>query len=492
MKAITFTLCLLITLNCFSQDWALFPNKVDMYYLLEGTTTPYTIKQDSVFNDGATTHYFFNKISPEGTTQECYDSMLVFTEETYGHYTVTPKEYLLTADSILHYMEDFGSYPAIFKPWAQPGEGWFVVNNSLGSDTDSIQIICDSTSYGSFLGVSDSLKYFSVHNTASYIGTNNIENISFILSKQHGLLRFAPLHLLLIPSDCPTCYKCYNLIGWYSNISSGGYIGPIWENFIQLSPGDFLKFRHTINAELYSDDYYVTQLIESVDHYADSIVVNYINAAGLPLHYTYYKDIIYNTIKSTFKLPTRMPLSMFTTEQGNSIGSGINTGQKMDTITFPGNWILNQSISEIGYIDETECLLYQPFETAHIIGWDTYIGNTYAYHYNNAEINEYTLVGYIISGQPYGDYWPLTFEEQIKTKEKLLISPNPAINQIQLQISFNSKTDIYIYDIYGQLKKYIPNSKSTIDISDLSPGSYIVQFFSDHKTGTAKLIKTEN
>jgi len=74
---------------------------------------------------------------------------------------------------------------------------------------------------------------------------------------------------------------------------------------------------------------------------------------------------------------------------------------------------------------------------------------------------------------------------------KLLIWPNPAINEIHLDSGYPARiTKIEIYSFLGNLisEKYVYSE--TIDISDLNPGFYILRCFNEgnfHITG--KLIK---
>ncbi len=371
---------------------------------------------------------------------------------------------------------------------APVGYTWTVLNDNIDSDLDSIQISCDSIVFGSFLGVTDSLKYFSVHTTDAYVGAYTIDKATFVLSKNYGLIRFLPLELLINPTDCADCYRCYDLIGWNSALSSSGYAGVQWEEWIQLTSGDFLKFYHYLNSEFGTEINYTTQLIDHVDHYADSIVVYYFNSFGEASSYTYYKEIIYNAISSPVQRLVRMPISLFDTEIGNAIGINDTYEYNLDTITFPGAWRLQQGIVEDGYLDELTCEI-NPAPYLRKLGWDSYIGVT---SYSSGDANYYAetyLVGYVISGQQWGDYWPLTIEEQLIYVSNLKVYPNPAYIELQIVSPNSPIMDIYIYDITGRLVKTCANSNGTINIADLAPGTYIIRENAKSGLRTGKFIK---
>lgn len=67
-------------------------------------------------------------------------------------------------------------------------------------------------------------------------------------------------------------------------------------------------------------------------------------------------------------------------------------------------------------------------------------------------------------------------------------SPNPATDFIQTNMSFES---VVIYDLHGK-KIYVMNkSGNTIDISDIAPGIYIIEFSVNHQLIKRKLIKSK-
>ncbi|CAN5506439.1 hypothetical protein BH10BAC1_BH10BAC1_10850 [soil metagenome] len=77
--------------------------------------------------------------------------------------------------------------------------------------------------------------------------------------------------------------------------------------------------------------------------------------------------------------------------------------------------------------------------------------------------------------------------------EGLSIYPNPASDFVNIKVSSESKNiDVKIYDATGRLVKNIPNAKSgesTIDISDLENGLYLINLDDGNSTNTKRFVK---
>ncbi len=73
----------------------------------------------------------------------------------------------------------------------------------------------------------------------------------------------------------------------------------------------------------------------------------------------------------------------------------------------------------------------------------------------------------------------------------LVIYPNPASNQINIQLNNFNKAQVEITNQLGQVVKTlnIKNNNEILDISDLNSGVYFVKTLSENKTSVKKLIK---
>ncbi|MFO7865136.1 MAG: T9SS type A sorting domain-containing protein, partial [Salinivirgaceae bacterium] len=92
---------------------------------------------------------------------------------------------------------------------------------------------------------------------------------------------------------------------------------------------------------------------------------------------------------------------------------------------------------------------------------------------------ERKLVYYKKSGATWGTPLTITAISDVKLAKNIMIYPNPAKSQINIQISNNDYQDlqIFIYNIQGKLQKTrnLELNNSMIDISDLNLGIYILK-----------------
>ena len=488
MKTILTIQLMLMSISMYSQDWILFPHQTNMYYLPVGTTALFNCNQDSTSTDGTETNYYFNIKAPNGVTQACFESVMNFDDD--GYYDWPPFDMHLkgNGDSLTHYNNNFGTMPAIFKPNAAVGTSWTISNNSAESDISSIEITCDSITLGSVLGIPDSLKYYSVHTTSPITGDYTIDKATFVLSKHYGMVRFLPFHQLINPTTCTDCFRCYDLIGWHSDISAAGYEGPLWDDWIHLAPGDFLKYYHYTSAPLGIYSGYSTALIQNVTHFNDSIVIEYESNYGYALQYTYYKNAINNAINSPSWRSFYLPESANDSVIGRNVGRLFPDETGIDTITFPGVWRYKQSMRYIGTQYEPDCMVYPAFEYGQETDWDSYIGVTFESQGDPESYSYSALVGYIINGQTFGDYSPLGIDEQI-TQHPLHIFPNPVNTILNCQETTNQETQYFIYDITGKCCLSISSSSGSLSVTDLPAGTYIIEAISDTKYQSGKFVK---
>ncbi|HEY6143438.1 MAG TPA: T9SS type A sorting domain-containing protein, partial [Flavobacterium sp.] len=83
---------------------------------------------------------------------------------------------------------------------------------------------------------------------------------------------------------------------------------------------------------------------------------------------------------------------------------------------------------------------------------------------------------------------PLGLEDNVQTP-KLALYPNPATNELRLSSSDQKIENVAIYSLSGALVKTISNVIESIDVSNLSTGSYLVKVTTDQGSFTQKIIK---
>jgi hypothetical protein len=83
-------------------------------------------------------------------------------------------------------------------------------------------------------------------------------------------------------------------------------------------------------------------------------------------------------------------------------------------------------------------------------------------------------------------------EEVSATTSQVKVFPNPASNQITVQIPVNEASRIAVYSVDGQLVKSINSTqtgKSTLDVSTLAPGVYNIQCINSKGTFVSRFVK---
>ena len=99
--------------------------------------------------------------------------------------------------------------------------------------------------------------------------------------------------------------------------------------------------------------------------------------------------------------------------------------------------------------------------------------------------------GLWVSPTQYGTI--LGAEDSVLTEEKVSLLPNPANNEVVIQLTESMEADIRVFDMAGKLVIYKPNTtingRHTLDISKLNTGIYFVRMNSDFGTVTKRLIK---
>ncbi|MBX2828906.1 MAG: T9SS type A sorting domain-containing protein [Flavobacteriaceae bacterium] len=99
--------------------------------------------------------------------------------------------------------------------------------------------------------------------------------------------------------------------------------------------------------------------------------------------------------------------------------------------------------------------------------------------------------GLWVSSTQYGTI--LNTDENVLSEEKVVLLPNPANEEVTIQLTEAMETDIRVFDMAGKLLIYQAdveiNGRHSIDISQLNTGIYFVRMNSDYGTVTKRIIK---
>jgi hypothetical protein len=99
---------------------------------------------------------------------------------------------------------------------------------------------------------------------------------------------------------------------------------------------------------------------------------------------------------------------------------------------------------------------------------------------------------WVIGNAPSGNKNETSVKEtKINLKQELIVMPNPATHELTVDNGQINIKEIYIFDVVGKEVKYfsINNTKSTLIISDLVPGVYVIKAKTETGIETKKFIK---
>ena len=239
-RFIFISLYLIISLKLQCQDWRLFPKGQRSYYELSfNNQASFTeiLVNDSINLIDDTIKIYFNKKQPlntcitktgiqniAGNNTQSYlrlDSGFIFNDTSY---------FLCTEFADKSYF--------IFFNKAKQNDNWTLINSQISFTCDSVTIL-------NLFDVVDSVKYFSINK----INPNQyLNNLTFILSKNHGLIQFAPFGQLIYSN--PYDVGKVSLIGYEMNGLKFGKFIPDFKDFFHLSNGDVLFWLY--DSESYS------------------------------------------------------------------------------------------------------------------------------------------------------------------------------------------------------------------------------------------------
>ncbi len=80
--------------------------------------------------------------------------------------------------------------------------------------------------------------------------------------------------------------------------------------------------------------------------------------------------------------------------------------------------------------------------------------------------------------------------EQFKSTEDLVVAPNPVLNELRIHGSFDPNATIQVFDSLGRIRLHEKGQNTdSIDVSNLSPGIYLISVQQMGKNSIAKFVK---
>ncbi len=502
----TLSLLLLAVLPASAQDWELFPLGQRSAYV-DSTQNPVsveTLTMDSVYQSGDAQTMYFNSAFKKSVFADC--------TSWEGESSVGPAysygiDSLVALNDTVYYTTEGSTSPFYFLPLATVGQSWPVVSIYWGNDYTTITITCISMGLSTFMGVTDSVKIFSLTPNGSSSGQAPISDQQFVLSKSRGLLHYVPFSQFLIhPSYTP--FGSRELIGLQVGAVTAGYRQPSFSDYFHLSVGDLRAWKVLIGSDWYGvpDQYeYLADSITAVVNTPDSVIYTFDR--------TYYQSdgsilqllgSIERYVKRDLNAMVTAPTHEFTLGHGfvlGTYGSVQNDTEVAPAIWMSGPIVRSVDPSELDTItsftltnggdemDTASCTLIPVSDIYREVHFDTRAGLTMKSVDNIGPWTQ-TLIGYRIDGVSEGDLSVGIIEDRTISHDAMSVLPNPSQESILLQgIPQGAAGQFTVYDGLGRAVMHGALPVSSLSVEGLQQSVYVVQVRLLDRIVTARFVK---
>lgn len=499
MKKIFLILFLLFTVQTFAADWDLFPRGQRSYFSYpEDTLMKVEVyAMDSVVGNGIDDILYFRKKLPFTAPSSCnLDSIRLAQWDGVPEFLI---DSLVKKSDTVFYYSALSTLPFYFITSATVGQSWTITSDYTGNDYNQITITCDSLILETFIGVTDSVKVFSMTANGVSSGQPPIDNYKMKLSKNYGLIEFVPLSRFIVHPYYKLFFEM-KLIGIESDSIQAYYKQPSFSDYFDLSPGDILFWDYDVyffQAPFpygYHENY--RDSITDVAVYPDSVI------------YTYDRMVEDTDMVITSYFNRRMYFvrSMLAplVEAGPdwyAYGNIININSSSDPNNWNQYWFADTMTISIDSVNNDTTTAF----TLHTYGASLNLLNcnyteTFDY-FNGITVDSkrgltsiivgpesMTLTGSRINGVQSGNI-TLNTNELPKKRTIIRVIPNPASFYFSLESDINLANSEYsIYDLTGKLVAENKYNGKQIDVSELTSGIYIVLIKTINENGAGKLI----
>lgn len=460
-----------------AQNWALYPYMQKTYY-----SDGYIQCHDSVYVSGGDSIFAFDLKAPVAEWQQCYDSLNV-----YYPIFVNSKNYFIRSGDIYFLSNDNFYYdPLLFDMSVKnPGDFWEIPVDNISSPWDHVVATLDSVALLEVFGQMDSVRYYSFDVSPLAIGEFAIDDFVVRVSKSFGLLDNFSFSGVANGSDCGTCFKTNPVVGVATLTDTLGPIQAKWSDYIRLQPGDKLKFK-SYSDYMGTSSYWV-HTISAVEKYSDSVLIYY---EGGGVNRIYREAVQYilegSNNQVNYGVGGAGIASFYNYEDTKTVASHISSyyiyegvpGEQSITKEFASNWRISPDLCTVDYY----------WEGGIFSEYNTYMGLIGGSNCSaDSGCDGYYLVGSVLSGYAYGNYWPVTIDE-ISQGGELVIFPNPTHQYIQIDY-MTDDLRFCVRSLSGGIIMQGVVLDGKIDVSGLSNGMYVLQLQDDGIIRAGKFLK---
>lgn len=475
----------------FSQDWALFPYGQKSMYLKQDTAHTFEVLvADSL--QGET--YYFNRKVDLPIDQDCINNVYAYYYN--GPYiTVNDLDSIIETTDTTFFYCSYTDVPFIFLKHANPGDSWIIDSDVSSNVISAIEITCIEIGEEMVFATMDSIKKFQLNVPDD--PDSPINSYIITLSKNFGFIEFIlPIDYLYNPSSIEILP--YNLIGFIKDSDTVGYNLPEWSEYFNLQPGDKLQWKNS----------HVVYTIPTISYYEDSIIevirsvdsIKYIyNRKVLDFDTGVYQQFGLSTIfsKRKYEWMTVSPTNWFSLSNvsiysyftNQSIWlNNTNYVQISDDLNI-NNVVRFYHTYGAGFEPIIPCYVYEATDSYYSTTLNSFSGVTSFFSAFIWESMANQLIGFQIGDSIWGAQELPTTIFNISVESEINLYPNPASNNISLQISITHPWQYAIYNIQGQLIINGMLTENTISVSELTSGMYILEVRDNESVYRGKFIK---
>lgn len=386
-----------------------------------------------------------------------------------------------------------------FLPQASVGQSWTVSSTYSSNEYSEIAITCTGIGFETFLGVSDSVRTFSMTANGSSPGQVQVSDFTMRLSRSYGLLEHVPFQLFLIhpPSED---FKTLQLIGFEKNGESRGFQPPRFDDFFHPQAGDVLLWEDHYEPGWIGEQpwtIYHRDSTTAVMAYPDSLVIQYDRMVQhQDLSITDMSGLSRTIARARFAGLVECPnnwVAAANNEFTDDVPTGGTTLWVSNTMgitpVFSEDTVVTVTAStSYSNIDTLSCDAGEAFDVGHDLWFDTKAGLIRSCHWLNPSTTCSTLIGWRINGVQNGNI-ALSLSGTLSMRDlSIHVFPNPAQDRLFGQDVPNGTP----YELRNTLGEILGNGTTTSEgilLADLTPGVYVVLFATTHGSVSGRFVK---
>lgn len=504
-KLYALPLALIFALPAQAGVWDLFPLGQKTVYVDSTQALPSTEQHvvDSVRIAGDVRSLYFDQGSKDGSYYGCGAIGGTTQHWAFNSYTI---DSLVQVSDTVYFVSTFSTTPFFFLPQATVGQSWTVVSTWPGNDYDAITITCSTAGVQTFLGLTDSVKVFSLVPNGISSGQAPISDHQFVLSKTHGLLAYVPFDQFLYhPANSQ--FQSREIAGLEIGTVTAGYQRPLVSDYFHLAPGDLRSWElHFLPAWIvdpetleYMEDS-ITNVVASIDSVVYTFDRTFHHADGA---ITYHVGL-----KERHWLPELMAM-LEAPGYGIAFGPGLtNTsmGLAISGTDLPLVWtapahewfyepLLLATVERLSLfnggalLNTNDCAYTETTDMASEVDIDNWAGVT-RLKFSNMNETTQTLLGFRINGIAKGLMTVGINEPRKMGRTALSIQPNPASESISFQgLQPGATCEFTIYDGLGRQAMQGLLPATSLSVEGLQSGVYVVQVRLSDRTEMVRFVK---